>query len=245
MTARASNAAEQMLLVEFPTYVCVPQTATLDTDIVQVHNYCIKSAAPDDLDGARAMLLATLYRDFDTGTSRTGTATSSTCAPPISYARGTPWSRSASGMALSSRRRRWTPGVRPPESALPRRALPVGRDGAVATGSLPILSRRELPPHDAHATLRSRLGVTEELTRLDANGSAAPALAESWKRESDRSWLFTLRKATFVGRGTATDQPGCGNQLCCQRQDLLSKHDPQRAASRLRDHYRLECIRTG
>lgn len=39
--------------------------------------------------------------------------------------------------------------------------------------------------------------MTEELTGLDANGSAAPALAESWKRESDRSWLFTLREATF------------------------------------------------
>jgi hypothetical protein len=31
-------------------------------------------------------MLATLYRDFGTGASRAGTATSSTCAPPILYA---------------------------------------------------------------------------------------------------------------------------------------------------------------
>ncbi|TPQ22741.1 ABC transporter substrate-binding protein [Streptomyces sporangiiformans] len=52
-------------------------------------------------------------------------------------------------------------------------------------------------PYGADATLLSRLGVTEGLTRLDANGAAAPALAESWSRENDRSWLFTLREATF------------------------------------------------
>ncbi|MFE9643030.1 ABC transporter substrate-binding protein [Streptomyces sp. NPDC006365] len=52
-------------------------------------------------------------------------------------------------------------------------------------------------PYGADATLLSRLGVTEGLTRLDANGTAVPALADSWSRENDRSWLFTLREATF------------------------------------------------
>ncbi|PSM37369.1 ABC transporter substrate-binding protein [Streptomyces dioscori] len=52
-------------------------------------------------------------------------------------------------------------------------------------------------PYGADATLLSRLGVTEGLTRLDANGAAAPALAESWTRENDRDWLFTLRDAAF------------------------------------------------
>ncbi|WP_404200334.1 ABC transporter substrate-binding protein [Streptomyces tauricus] len=52
-------------------------------------------------------------------------------------------------------------------------------------------------PYGADATLLSRLGVTEGLTRLDANGVAAPALAESWTRENDRDWLFTLRDAAF------------------------------------------------
>ncbi|WP_052863137.1 ABC transporter substrate-binding protein [Streptomyces niger] len=52
-------------------------------------------------------------------------------------------------------------------------------------------------PYGADATLLSRLGVTEGLTRLDANGTAVPALAESWTRENGHSWLFTLRDATF------------------------------------------------
>ncbi|MEU7484322.1 ABC transporter substrate-binding protein [Streptomyces sp. NPDC042319] len=52
-------------------------------------------------------------------------------------------------------------------------------------------------PYGADAPLLSRLGVTEGLTRLDANGTAVPALAESWTREDGHSWLFTLRDATF------------------------------------------------
>ncbi|MFJ4814728.1 ABC transporter substrate-binding protein [Streptomyces sp. NPDC088801] len=52
-------------------------------------------------------------------------------------------------------------------------------------------------PYGADATLLSRLGVTEGLTALDANGAAAPALARSWLREGDRTWRFTLREATF------------------------------------------------
>ncbi|MFD5480074.1 ABC transporter substrate-binding protein [Streptomyces hawaiiensis] len=52
-------------------------------------------------------------------------------------------------------------------------------------------------PYGADATLLSRLGVTEGLTALDANGAAAPALAQSWRRENDHTWRFTLREATF------------------------------------------------
>ncbi|MEU1949438.1 ABC transporter substrate-binding protein [Streptomyces sp. NPDC020125] len=51
-------------------------------------------------------------------------------------------------------------------------------------------------PYGADATLLSRLGVTEGLTRLDGNGGAVPALAESWTRESG-GWVFTLREARF------------------------------------------------
>ncbi|MER6786748.1 ABC transporter substrate-binding protein [Streptomyces sp. NPDC000658] len=54
-----------------------------------------------------------------------------------------------------------------------------------------------LSPYGADATILSRLGVTEGLTALDANGSAVPALAASWRREDDRTWLFTLREAVF------------------------------------------------
>ncbi|MET9775964.1 ABC transporter substrate-binding protein [Streptomyces sp. NPDC006367] len=54
-----------------------------------------------------------------------------------------------------------------------------------------------LSPYSADATLLSRLGVTEGLTALDANGSAAPALAESWRRDGEKTWEFTLRDAVF------------------------------------------------
>ncbi|MEV7421619.1 ABC transporter substrate-binding protein [Streptomyces sp. NPDC091212] len=52
-------------------------------------------------------------------------------------------------------------------------------------------------PYGADATLLSRLGVTEGLTKLDGNGAAAPALAESWTKENARTWQFTLRDARF------------------------------------------------
>lgn len=42
---------------------CVP----LDAYDVQVRAYCIQTAGPGDLDGARALMLDTVYRDFGTG----------------------------------------------------------------------------------------------------------------------------------------------------------------------------------
>ncbi|MER6013208.1 ABC transporter substrate-binding protein [Streptomyces bluensis] len=70
-------------------------------------------------------------------------------------------------------------------------------DGSRLRVALAFPPAENLSPYGADATLLSRLGVTESLTALDANGSAAPALAESWTREDDRTWLFTLREATF------------------------------------------------
>jgi peptide/nickel transport system substrate-binding protein len=53
-------------------------------------------------------------------------------------------------------------------------------------------------PYGQDAFIMSRLGVSEGLTKLDANGTAIPALAESWSSDKDgRSWVFTLRHATF------------------------------------------------
>jgi peptide/nickel transport system substrate-binding protein len=53
-------------------------------------------------------------------------------------------------------------------------------------------------PYGQDAFTLSRLGVSEGLTELDANGTAIPALAESWSGEKDgRSWVFTLRHARF------------------------------------------------
>ncbi|MEU0472520.1 ABC transporter substrate-binding protein [Streptomyces olivaceus] len=74
-----------------------------------------------------------------------------------------------------------------------------GKDGGGARlrVALAFPPAENLSPYGADATLLSRLGVTEGLTALDANGSAAPALAESWRRDGEKTWEFTLRDATF------------------------------------------------
>ncbi|MEV5872756.1 ABC transporter substrate-binding protein [Streptomyces sp. NPDC052101] len=63
-----------------------------------------------------------------------------------------------------------------------------------------------LSPYGADGTILTRLGVTESLTSLDGNGAAAPALASSWRQEGARSWLFTLREATFHDGSDVTAQ---------------------------------------
>jgi peptide/nickel transport system substrate-binding protein len=70
-------------------------------------------------------------------------------------------------------------------------------DGSRLRVALAFPPAENFSPYGADATLLSRLGVTEGLTKLDANGAPAPSLAESWTRENDRNWLFTLREATF------------------------------------------------
>lgn len=77
-------------------------------------------------------------------------------------------------------------------------------DGARLRVALAFPPAENLSPYGADATLLSRLGVTEGLTSLDANGSAAPALAESWRRDGDRTWEFSLRDATFQDGGEVT-----------------------------------------
>ncbi|MFB6548375.1 ABC transporter substrate-binding protein [Streptomyces sp. NPDC056405] len=72
-----------------------------------------------------------------------------------------------------------------------------GGDGSRLRVALAFPPAEGLSPYGADATLLSRLAVTEGLTALDANGSAAPALAESWRRDGEKSWEFTLRDATF------------------------------------------------
>ncbi|AKG46358.1 ABC transporter substrate-binding protein [Streptomyces xiamenensis] len=62
-------------------------------------------------------------------------------------------------------------------------------------------------PYGMDAYDLSRLGVVEGLTRLDANGTAVPALATSWSAEPDGTgWLFTLREATFQDGTEVTAQ---------------------------------------
>ncbi|GGY42021.1 ABC transporter substrate-binding protein [Streptomyces djakartensis] len=72
-----------------------------------------------------------------------------------------------------------------------------GQSGARLRVALAFPPAENFSPYGADATLLSRLGVTEGLTALDANGGATPALARSWRRESDRTWQFTLRDAAF------------------------------------------------
>ncbi|MGW6911231.1 ABC transporter substrate-binding protein [Streptomyces sp. NPDC054940] len=71
------------------------------------------------------------------------------------------------------------------------------QDGSRLRVALAFPPAEKLSPYGADATILSRLGVTEGLTALDANGAAAPALAASWRQQDDRTWLFTLREATF------------------------------------------------
>ncbi|MBT2409516.1 ABC transporter substrate-binding protein [Streptomyces sp. ISL-12] len=70
-------------------------------------------------------------------------------------------------------------------------------DGSRLRVALAFPPAENLSPYGADATLLSRLGVTEGLTSLDANGSAAPALAASWQQKNSRTWEFTLREAAF------------------------------------------------
>lgn len=79
-----------------------------------------------------------------------------------------------------------------------------GGDGGRLRVAMAFPPTEDFSPYGADATLLSRLGVTEGLSRLDGNGNAAPALAESWTREDDRTWLFTLRDARFQNDSPVT-----------------------------------------
>ncbi|MEU7722065.1 ABC transporter substrate-binding protein [Streptomyces tibetensis] len=71
-------------------------------------------------------------------------------------------------------------------------------DGGRLRVALAFPPTQNYSPYGYDAYNLSRLGVAEGLTRLDANGTAAPALAESWSSEQGgESWLFTLRDAKF------------------------------------------------
>ncbi|MFF5703587.1 ABC transporter substrate-binding protein [Streptomyces sp. NPDC012794] len=75
---------------------------------------------------------------------------------------------------------------------------PGSAEGSRLRVALAFPPTRNLSPHSQDAFHLSKLGVSEGLTRLDANGNTVPALAESWTSEQGgRSWLFTLRGAKF------------------------------------------------
>ncbi|MFD3701348.1 ABC transporter substrate-binding protein [Streptomyces sp. NPDC058646] len=78
-------------------------------------------------------------------------------------------------------------------------------DGARLRVAMAFPPTENFSPYGDDAYDLSRLGVSEGLTQLDANGIAAPALARSWSNEDGgRSWLFTLREAKFQDGGNVT-----------------------------------------
>ncbi|MEU6033895.1 ABC transporter substrate-binding protein [Actinomadura sp. NPDC047616] len=75
---------------------------------------------------------------------------------------------------------------------------PDSGDGGRLRVTLAFPPTQNFSPYGQDGISLARLGVAEGLTRLDANGTAVPALAESWRSERDgRSWLFTVREAEF------------------------------------------------
>ncbi|RAS66898.1 peptide/nickel transport system substrate-binding protein [Lentzea atacamensis] len=54
-----------------------------------------------------------------------------------------------------------------------------------------------LSPYSNDATVLGKLSVAEGLTALGKDGAAAPALAKSWTRKDDTTWVFELRQAKF------------------------------------------------
>ena len=60
---------------------------------------------------------------------------------------------------------------------------------------------RTLDPHDASADRIAPL-LFDTLVTLDSQGRPQPSLAESWVKESDRRWWFTLRTGVTFSNGT-------------------------------------------
>lgn len=92
-----------------------------------------------------------------------------------------------------------------------------GDSGGAGTGgrlriALAIPPVQALSPYSNDATVLGKLSVAEGLTALGKDGTAKPALAKSWKRNSDTTWTFELRKAEFQD-GTAVTAQAVVNAL--------------------------------
>lgn len=115
----------------------------------------------------------------------------------------------------SARRNLTRPGVRRPLLALGAAALLVplaacgGTTGPGASGGegqrlravMAFPPAQAMSPYGDDAVTLSRLSVIEGLTRIDAEGTAGPALATEWRRDGAKGWEFTLRDARFQDGG--------------------------------------------
>jgi len=63
------------------------------------------------------------------------------------------------------------------------------------------------------ATVLTRAGVLEGLTKIDFDSKLQPALAVSWKRTDPLTWEFTLRKGVTFQNGSAVDAASAAQAL--------------------------------
>ena len=93
-------------------------------------------------------------------------------------------------------------------------ALPFTRLGsfAQAAGKTLRFGLSSYPPtmqpfvHSGTAALTVKLLLFRGLTGFDAKGQVRPELAESWKQDGERGWVFKLRAATFQNGKPVTSE---------------------------------------
>jgi peptide/nickel transport system substrate-binding protein len=73
--------------------------------------------------------------------------------------------------------------------------------------------RSGLSPFSDDAFKLSRWSTAETLVNLDVDGDARPGLATEWKRTSEKSWEFTVRKGVTFHDGSALTAQVAANTL--------------------------------
>jgi peptide/nickel transport system substrate-binding protein len=81
-------------------------------------------------------------------------------------------------------------------------AGPGDTGGTVLRVAYPFPPQHAYTPYGQDGTILSRLGVSESLTRLDADGSPVPSLATRWQRLDAATWRFELRTGAVFHDGT-------------------------------------------
>jgi GNAT superfamily N-acetyltransferase len=167
-----------------------------------------------DLDGARVVMLDTVYRDFGTGTCRAGTPTSSIRRRSMSRRRGTRrWSRSTSGTGRWPPPPHWTRGpAHPPNPHWLAERYPSGE-----TAQLRRVYVR--PEHRRRGLARQMVGQLPDFAKADGGYRAihlhtyphAPGAMGLWQ---------TLGK---VVRDEREEVPGGGAASCTSRSQRFKR----------------------